>query len=250
MIRKLLSWLVILLSALVSIALLIYPTKIIWVSVVIGVIIMWTLMTIFIKRKFRLSTLNYITTPVFLWISTYTSILFTEIGVGQYVLIFIATVLSGLWLLTLNYTLNDKRWLIFRGNLLSYINSFILFFTASSLYAGMVVIEFPLLISIIIILPLLYLLFMQVMLASHLTWRFGSLFAIISMIVIGEIFIALTVLPTSYWVKGLLVTISFYIVTGLSRCELTSIISSALIRRYVMWGFGIIVLILLSAPWQ
>jgi hypothetical protein len=250
MILKLLSWLVIAISAALSVLLISVSTQIEWIGLTSIVFVLWIGITLLTKRTLQWSTLNYISTPIFLWSSTFIALLFTEAGLLQYILIGIATILSGLWLHTLNYTLHDKRWLIFRGNLISYINSYIIFFTTSSLYAAMVVVEFSFFIAVAILLPLVYLLFMHVMLASHLTWRFASFFAIISMILIAEVFAVLMVLPTSFWVKGLVVTISFYVVTGLSRCELTSIISPLLIRRYLIWGAILITAVLASAPWQ
>lgn len=221
-----------------------------WVTALVLITASWTALTVYAKGALKWSLINYILTPVLLWSSALCLLVFSPNGPEQYGIIAVAAFLSMIWMTTLRYHLNIQDKLFFRGNLLSYINSFIIFFSVSSLYAAITFISWNLWLALAIVLALTFILHFHTMLASHVTWQHIRVHSSVTALLIGELFAALIIWPTSFWVKGLLVTIGFYIITGLSRCSLTSTLSTTLIKRYLLWGSFIVFLILITAPWQ
>lgn len=243
-------FLVLFFSAGISIYLLYHSSILLLISALVFITMIWTALTMYAKRTLKWSLINYILTPVLLWTSALSILIFSTKGFQQYIIIAVTLLLSSIWMTTLQYTLTEQDKIIFRGNLLSYINSFIIFFSASSLYAALIFISWSLWSAIGIMTVLVFILHLHIMLASHLTWTHIKAHSFVTALLMGELFASLIMLPTTFWVKGLLVTIGFYIITGLSRCALTSVLSTILLKRYLLWGSFIVIAILITAPWQ
>ena len=64
-----------------------------------------------------------------------------------------------------------------------------------------------------------------------------------------QVFLAAAFLPTSTYVNGLLVTLSYYVMTGISRNWLLDIKDIKVIKRYLVIAVVCVVVILLTAKW-
>lgn len=244
----LVRWFVLVFSLAASVWLLSHVTFFNWFAVLAVITIGWSIHTILIKGVMKWSLINYILTPVLLWVAALSLLIFAVKGWQQYMIIIVATLLSGVWSTTLHYYLKGEEWLIFRGNLLSYINSFIVFFASSSMYAAVILIFFPRWIAVLIMFVISFALHIHIILASHVAWRRALPYSFISAFLLMEFFMVLMLWPISFWVNGLLITSGFYILSGLSRCALTSVLTRSLVHRYLLWGGLIIFVILITAP--
>jgi len=68
-------------------------------------------------------------------------------------------------------------------------------------------------------------------------------------LIISEIFLTVSFLPSSIYVNGMLVTISYYMLSGLARNWLIGIKDKRVVKRYVVTSLSLLVLILLTAKW-
>lgn len=221
-----------------------------WFAVIAFISIGWLIYTVYVKREFKWSLLSYILTPILVWSSALTIIIFMRQGFQEWLIIGIAFMLSWFWSSTLQKQEDFQSQGIFRGNLLGYINSFVIFFTASSIFAAVVFVSMPQWIGVLIVLVLSFILHLQVMRASHIPLQKGWLHSLIASILITEIFLSLLYWPSSFLVNGVIVTVAFYVLTGVSRCIITSVLSKKLMTRYFAWGSLIVFTILVTADWQ
>ena len=221
-----------------------------WFAVFAFISIGWLVYTVYVKREFKWSLLSYILTPILVWASVLTLMIFVREGAQHWLLIGFGFGLSWIWSSTLRSEADFQTESIFRGNLLSYINSFVFFFAASSLFAADVFIGFSKWYSLLIILILSFILHLQTMRASHAPFRRSVPFSLVASLLLTEIFGSLMFWPSAFLVQGVIVTVAFYVLTGVSRCILTSILSTKLIGKYLAWGSLIIFAILITADWQ
>ena len=241
---------VLLASALSTLWFVSHPSFYGWLFLVIGIGGVWIAFTVFTKKMLKWSLVNYAFTPILLWTGTLSIILFTPKGFYQIAFIALTTFLSFIWATTLTYNVTMSDAFVFRGNLLSYINTFIIFFISSSLYAYFIFISFHSLAVFLAFPVITFILISHILRASHLLWKDIRPHLFTSTLIITEAFIAVVFIPTTFWVKGFLITVIFYIVAGIARCSLTSILTLKIIKRYLIWGSLIIFGILISAPWQ
>lgn len=171
-------------------------------------------------------------------------------GIQHLVMIGAAFLLSWVWSSTLSIHEPQTEEDVFRGNLLSYINSFILFFTASALFGAVVFITYSEWYALLIISVLSFILHLQTMQASHVKLRRALLYSLVASLLITELFASLLFWPSAFLVSGIIITVAFYMLTGVSRCMLTSVLSRKLIGKYLAWGSFIISAILITADWQ
>jgi hypothetical protein len=221
-----------------------------WFAVFALISLGWVGYTVYIKREFKWSLLSYISTPIIVWASALSLLIFMREGKQHWILIALTFVLSWIWSATLQKRDDFEGKAVFRGNLLSYINSFIVFFSASSLFGADIFVSFSKWQSVTIILLLSFVLHFQTMRASHISIKDSLLFSLVASLLIAEIFGSLLFWPSAFLVNGVIVTVAFYILTGMSRCILTSILSKKLIGKYLAWGSLIIFAILITADWQ
>jgi len=221
-----------------------------WFAALAFVSITGSIYTVYVKRTIKWSLLSYMLTPLLIWASSLSLLIFMDGAIQRFSIIAIAFALSWAWSTTLEKQ-DDARYLgIFRGNLLSYINSFIIFFSASSLFGADTFLSFSKWQALAIIFLFSTLLHLQTLRASHVAFRDAYLFSLVAGLLILEIFGVLLFWPSSFLVNGILVTVMFYILTGVSRCIVTSVLSRKLIGKYLMWGMVMIFAIMVTADWQ
>lgn len=68
-------------------------------------------------------------------------------------------------------------------------------------------------------------------------------------LVLGEVFLAIALLPISFLVSGALMAIVFYVLLGMVRAASLQKLSAIVLRRYLISGAALLLLILLTAQW-
>jgi len=74
-------------------------------------------------------------------------------------------------------------------------------------------------------------------------------FILVISLILAEVFIAVSYLPTSVYVNSLLVTLTYYLMTGLGRNWLLDIKETKVVWRYVIITAICFIIILLTAKW-
>ncbi len=64
-----------------------------------------------------------------------------------------------------------------------------------------------------------------------------------------EFFVAFALLPTSFFVNAAVMAVLFYTVIGMMRASLLQKLSRGVLRRYLLLGVGLSLLLLLTAQW-
>lgn len=96
---------------------------------------------------------------------------------------------------------------------------------------------------------------MSGLLTYQLIWTSGAnvrvawTFVAVITLVISEIFFAVTYLPSSIYVNGLIVTLCYYLMTGLARNWLIDVKEGKVIKRYLLISIIAFLLVMISAKW-
>ncbi len=134
-------------------------------------------------------------------------------------------------------------------NISAYLNLITIFLAASSFFSLIIFLGTSWWILIIIFAIINFLLIYQ------LTWSNGILFndswpyILVITIVLTEIFWAVSFLPTSVYVSGLLVAIGYYLTAGLARNWLLGIKEKKVVLRYLFISSISLVIVLITAKW-
>lgn len=89
----------------------------------------------------------------------------------------------------------------------------------------------------------------QVIWASGVTLKVGWAYLLVIPLVLAEMFLAVSYLPTSIYVSGLIVTLTYYLISGLGRNWLLEIKNKEVILRYLILSIVIFFIILITAKW-
>ncbi|MFA6215609.1 MAG: hypothetical protein WC768_03510 [Patescibacteria group bacterium] len=89
----------------------------------------------------------------------------------------------------------------------------------------------------------------QIVWASDHTIKTGWRHIVITALLATEVFWVVSFLPVSVYVSGLVVTISYYLITGLSRNWLLGIKEKKVVIRYLAIGVVSLIIILATAKW-
>lgn len=73
--------------------------------------------------------------------------------------------------------------------------------------------------------------------------------AMVGSVVLGEIFLVLSLLPTSFYVNAAAIALMFYMLLGLLRADLLKKLTTLVLRRYVLLGGVLLLVIFLTARW-
>ena len=134
-------------------------------------------------------------------------------------------------------------------NISSYLNLVAVFLFSSSVFNFIILLQVPAwqgaIGSMVVIGLLSYQLFWIGDLGFRTQWRTLAVITLVT----GELFFAVSFLPTSVYVNGLLMTLGYYTMTGLARNWLLNIRERWVVVRYLLISFSILVIILLTAKW-
>lgn len=134
-------------------------------------------------------------------------------------------------------------------NISSYLNLITVFLFSSSMFNLIILLRVPAWQGAIGSLVLVGLLSYQMFWIGDLGFRTAWRSVAVITLVTGELFLAVSFLPTSVYVNGLLMTLGYYTMTGLARNWSLNIRERRVVVRYLLISFSILVIILLTAKW-
>lgn len=134
-------------------------------------------------------------------------------------------------------------------NISTHLNLITIFLIASGFFSLIVFLGISTSLLIIIFAIVNTLLVYQLIKLSDVSLVVGWPYILATVVVITEIFWAVSFLPTSVYVNGLIVTIIYYLITGLTRNWLLGVREGKVVKRYLLISVISLVIVLLSAKW-
>ncbi|MBN1778948.1 MAG: hypothetical protein JW816_01890 [Candidatus Buchananbacteria bacterium] len=134
-------------------------------------------------------------------------------------------------------------------NISNYLNVFAVFLLFSGFFGLQLFLNFNIWSILLLGGVALFLLTFELFYVSNLSFTKSRLAILIIILVSLEVCLAVNYLPTSIYVDSLIVTLTYYLMSGLARNWLLNIKEKRVIIRYVIITLVCLVLILFSAKW-
>lgn len=135
-------------------------------------------------------------------------------------------------------------------NISNYINVMAVYLFAAALYWLIIFLDFPIWAAALLIWIFTILLVYQMMWIGDINFKKSWLFMVGISIIMAEIFLAIYYLPTSVYVNAIILTIVYYIITGITRNYFIKILDLKVALRYFIVGFISLTVILFTAKWS
>jgi hypothetical protein len=167
----------------------------------------------------------------------------------------IVVIILSIWQLTGRNFFSRKFWqniitpTLFLVNISTHLDLITVFFVASSLFSLLVFLGISSWFIIIIFAVIMLILSSQISWVSEANLSEVLPFLLVISLGVTEIFWAVSFLPTSVYVGGLIVALSYYLMSGISRNWLLGIKEGKVVKRYLLISSIILVIVLLTAKW-
>lgn len=135
-------------------------------------------------------------------------------------------------------------------NILSLVNFFIIFFSASVIYGLQAFLNLPVWISMIFWMAISILAVYQKFLANRTKQEEVLIYMLVCSVVFLEIGWAMSFLPLTYNVLGLTMALCYYVLVGLVVAYFNDNLTGKKIKAYLIFGILSILLIFLTARWM
>jgi len=222
-----------------------------WLPLLISGLLLLVTIWDFSKRKINKRYFDFLITPFVLFLSNVALLMFIESLWLYRLILVIGAVFLYLYLdQLLNYFYFSRRYQPYTlENFSFYINVLSVFFISATLFGGLIFLHFNIFILAFISLVFYFLLTYQVFWVNKISWSKSYLFSFIIPLVLAELLIAISYLPTSFYVNGFLVAVFFYLMIGLSRLFLQENLLKKNILSHIIISLLAIIVILLTAQW-
>lgn len=134
-------------------------------------------------------------------------------------------------------------------NIFTHLDIITIFLVSSGLYSLIAFLGFDLWTMLSILAVVVLALSYQLVWTSDATIGSGWPFALVLTLTVSESFLAVSYLPTSVYVGAMMVSLSYYCVGGLSRNWFLGNRGGKVVRRYLVTGAILAVLVLVTAKW-
>ncbi|MFH1171029.1 MAG: hypothetical protein V1778_00630 [bacterium] len=130
-----------------------------------------------------------------------------------------------------------------------YMNLLSVFFLFSSLYAARVFLNFSVVLlgGIAVVVSALFAI--QFSLGSKLPWGRSWPYLLVVAMVMLELFMAIAMLPTTYFVAGILLAVPYYLMMNIARHALRNTLRRSVLVRNIILGIIIFAVTFSTAPW-
>src|SRR3989338_3319017 len=124
------------------------------------------------------------------------------------------------------------------------------FFFSAAAYAMLLFVPvIPLLALVVLFTPYIFLAICMSLWMGKAPHEIIRRYAIGGTVLFVELFVALSYFPTTFLLNAALLAIFLYLFLGMSRAQVQARLTRLLLRRYLGLGFGMLLLIVLSAEW-
>ncbi|MCX6796502.1 MAG: hypothetical protein NTW06_03315, partial [Candidatus Falkowbacteria bacterium] len=151
-----------------------------------------------------------------------------------------------LYIYLVNFNLQKKESL---ENFSAYGNFLAFYFLSSFLYGIRAFLNFSVWPLMLIFLAAAVLIIYEIFWINSINLKVGSFYVLLLSLVLTELAWALTFLTLSFYILGLIITIGYYILIGLTKFYLKGQLDKKIIKLYLIFGFTSVLIVLLSARW-
>jgi len=226
-----------------------------WIYFVVPIFIIWIFFTIWklfgVRSASKLAQWNFLINPVIFILGSGLFFVFIEKAIFKHLLFFFTAILSGLFIETLFIYIYDHE--NYKSGALENIsrlmNLIAFYFYLSGVYGLSIFLSLPFWLLIILALPVLAVLSYETFWINKIETKKGRPYIIIISLVLGELLITVSFLPTSFYVNGFILTIFYYVMTGLSLDYFYDRIKKWTISKYLIIGILMLLLVLITAQW-
>ncbi len=134
-------------------------------------------------------------------------------------------------------------------NFSSYANFISFYFLSSAIYGYQVYLGINFSVLSLFFLLVSFLIIYQVFWINNLYSKENIFFIFLIVFCLLEMSWVISFMSLSYYISGLLLSVCYYIIIGLSRFFLLNKINKKIIRSYLVFGFLSIIIVLLTARW-
>ena len=241
-------------AVLVALELLLHTTELYQLLLVVGVlnaVVILSLWQMTGRQVHKAAFWNFFITPIMAVNSGWSLLIFLESPSTQQLVAFVTT--AAVWIFLkvtfLYFSFRPKYEAHSLENISSYLNLITIFLFSSNAFNVIVLLRVPVWQAALGCVLLFGLLSYQLFWISDITFR-ASWRSVLAITLVGaEFFLALSYLPTSVYVNGLMITLGYYAMTGLARNWLLNIREGRVVLRYLLISFSILAILLLTAKW-
>ncbi len=215
--------------------------------------LLYLLAVIFIIHKGQLSKrfLNFLILPVCLSFSATVFLLFMVKMVFFHM--FVVIIALVLYLLLFQYYLYfnfpHKYQPYTLESLSFYVVLLTFFFSVSSAFASLILLKLGVFLALSFLLPVTVLILYEFFWVHKISWKRNWPFVVILSLLSGQFFLAVSYLPTGYYVNSFLLTVCLYMMLGISRLFLQKTFEKNKILKYLTVGGFMLAAIMLTANW-
>lgn len=149
------------------------------------------------------------------------------------------------------YLLNPSTYEIFSlENISSYINWLTFFLLSATVYGLESFLNLPISWLVLIIVSASGLLVYQLIWANKIEFKTGLSYALVSCLILTELFWSISFLPFNYNISGLSLAICYYVIIGLMKNHLLDKLDAAKVKMYLILGGTSLILVLLTTRWM
>lgn len=217
------------------------------VSVVLLVVTIWD----FTKKKLSKNFLFFLLGPLLFLLSMWTFLLFIEnVWVFRMVELIGVVFLYLLLEQILNFHYFALKYQPYTLENFSFYTSILsAFFFSASLFSVFIFLRLNIAMVVTVGFILFSLIIFCVFWSNKISWSKSYIFNLIIPFILAELLLALSYLPTNFYVNAFLLTAGFYAVAGLSKSFLTESLNKKVIINYLIVSVTAVIAILLTATW-
>lgn len=221
------------------------------------VIILVILLFLFVVRQFLLSRAkpekwwNVIIQPFVFFLGT---ISFTAL-IPSKSLLHILVVFFGIFIYLYFRTLYfylvrpSKKNRLSLENLSSYGNFLAFYFIAASVYGFQAFLSFPIWSLMLLLMILTAMIIYQVFWANEIDLKKSLIYIVLGCLALIELAWSISFLTLSFYILGLILAVSYYVLIGLTRFYLLGKLNKSIIQKYLIFGLASILIVLFTSRW-
>ena len=227
------------------------PKQIYWLGSFCFLIVILSTWQLIGRKFFQRKFWQNLITPILFLASGLVFLSFLESAwLKQFIILILAiSIWLFLFVIFFRFNLRSKYQVHSLENISSHLNLLTIFFCSSGFYGLLIFLGFPLRFLVFGFGVVCFLLTIQLIWDSDTTLAKDYPYLIVITLIITEMFLVVSFLPTSVYVNGFIVTISYYLIGGLSRNWLLGNKERKVVSRYLITSVITLIIILATAKW-
>ncbi|MFC1612910.1 hypothetical protein ACFL23_01125 [Patescibacteria group bacterium] len=226
----------------------------VWAFIMLLFVIV-SILHIFKKQNINLKDkLFFLITPIFLMCSSVLASIFLNTNLIKLLFSIGIAIMFFLYLenLFLYFRMPAKYQIYSLENISSYINLISIFFISSSFYGLKILlgVRFKWFIFLIAIeFFAVFILFCQNFWVNKISANESKKYLLIAILILLEIYLIILLLPSNYYVNGLIFSLAYYVIAGLIKYKLLDKLEKRIIMKYSSISFILFIFLLVTTKW-